>query len=122
MTFLQSISSVLGNYATFRGRAPRSEYWWYQLFLILLYFVVGFLVGLTSSNENGAGIGGLIMLLTFLIFFLPSLAVVIRRLHDINRTGWWTLITFIPFGSLVLLYFSLCRGTDGSNDYGPDPL
>jgi uncharacterized membrane protein YhaH (DUF805 family) len=56
----------------------------------------------------------------YLAVLLPSLAVLVRRLHDTGRSGWWILISFVPFGGIVLLIFTL-MGSDGPNDYGPEP-
>jgi uncharacterized membrane protein YhaH (DUF805 family) len=60
--------------------------------------------------------------LTSLILFLPGLAISIRRLHDIDRSGWWVLITFTVIGIILLLIWACTRGTTGPNRYGPDPL
>jgi uncharacterized membrane protein YhaH (DUF805 family) len=96
MTFPQAVRAVLSNYATFSGRARRSEFWWFYLFTVL--------VGLASSVvdaalnipfQNEIGIVGMV---TSLAFLIPSLAVTARRLHDTGRTGWWMLL---PVGPLL---------------------
>jgi len=91
MGFRGSVESALRQYATFRGRAPRSEYWWFYLFTILVGIVA-------SIIDNAAGtsiIGGL----ANLALLLPSLAVGVRRLHDSNLSGWWILA---PLGCAIL--------------------
>ena len=93
MTFQESVRVCLSKYADFSGRASRSEYWWFALFV--------FLAGLGTSmiSEMLGGVLGLAML-------LPSIAVATRRLHDTNRSGWWQLIYFVPvIGWIVMLVF-----------------
>lgn len=128
----------LRKYADFEGRARRSEYWLFWLFRALVYLgitVIGMiLIGVTAAATGGAPDGdvsplatavtGLIMLLFLAAvfgFFLPSLAVLVRRLHDAGMSGWLVLIAFVPFGGLVLFIFTLLDGTPGKNQYGPNP-
>ncbi len=113
MTPMQAIQSVFGNYANFNGRARRSEYWWFVLFVTIiesaLYFVF---IPLPE-------VGFALLAILALAIILPSLAVTVRRLHDTDRSGWWFLIQLIPFGGLVLLVFMVLSGTSGTNRYGP---
>jgi uncharacterized membrane protein YhaH (DUF805 family) len=110
MNFLQAIQSGLSKYAVFEGRASRSEYWWFQLFVALAAGPISIL------SEWASGVAALLL-------FLPSLALAVRRLHDTDKSGWWLLLVLIPLiGAVVLLVFYLTRGTDGSNRFGPDPL
>ncbi len=93
MTFTESIKTCFSKYVDFSGRASKSEYWWYVLFI----FVVG--VILTAINHNLAA-------LFYLGTLLPSIAAAARRLHDTNRSGWMQLIAFIPLiGWLIVIYF-----------------
>ncbi|MDD3116358.1 MAG: DUF805 domain-containing protein [Victivallaceae bacterium] len=106
---------VLKKYAVFDGRARRKEYWFFVLFNVIISLVLGFVDGLLSSP----GIIGVIYGFAVLI---PSIAVSVRRLHDINRTGWWLLIGLIPLvGTIVMLIFMVTDGTTGDNQYGADP-
>ena len=119
MDFFEAISSGFNNYANFRTRAIRSEYWFWTLFVILLSIVANVVDLIVFSST---GYGPLSMIL-FLGVFLPGLAVSIRRLHDGDRSGWWMLLIFIPLiGAIVLLVWFCTRGTMGPNRYGPDPL
>lgn len=94
MTFSESIKACFSKYAEFSGRADRSEFWWFELFLILLIVGAGML-GNTVSN------------LISLAVLLPSLAVGARRLHDVSKSGWWQLLYLIPIvGWLVVVYWS----------------
>jgi uncharacterized membrane protein YhaH (DUF805 family) len=92
MDFVQAIKSCLGQYATFTGRASRSEFWWFFLFQVLVMAATGML-------------GDVINGIASLALLLPALAVGARRLHDIGRTGWWQLLLLTGIGFLVLLYW-----------------
>lgn len=126
MTFMESVSTVLTKkYATFEGRASRSELWWFFLFNLLVQIALQVLaIALAGSGDQTmALIGGVPILIYVLAVLIPSLAVSVRRLHDTDRSGWWLLISFVPIvGFIVLLVFYCQRGTDGPNRFGPDPL
>ena len=92
MDFVQAIKSCLGQYATFSGRASRSEYWWFFLFQVLV---------MVAASMLGDVINGI----ASLALLLPALAVGARRLHDIGRTGWWQLLLLSGIGYLLLLYW-----------------
>lgn len=112
---------VLKKYATFSGRARRKEYWMFSLFHFIFAFVCGFLDGLLGfiSYETGLGI---LSSLYILATFLPSLAVLVRRLHDTDRSGWWVLMGIIPLiGPIVLLVFACLDSKVGENRFGPNP-
>ncbi|MGO9699022.1 MAG: DUF805 domain-containing protein [Xanthobacteraceae bacterium] len=115
MNFVQAISSGFSNYVKFSGRAIRSEYWFWVLFYCLGIFVAGIIDSVLGIYV----ISGLFWLATV----LPTLAVTIRRLHDLDRTGWWIFIGLIPLiGWIILIIWYCTRGTVGSNRFGPDPL
>lgn len=123
MSFAEAVRSVYGKYATASGRASRSEYWWFQLFLLIalvvwyLAFVVAFVLDSTLGGLVAIG-----LLVFYLASFLPALGVTVRRLHDSDKSGWWILIAFIPYvGALILLVFMVLSGTPGYNRYGPPP-
>jgi uncharacterized membrane protein YhaH (DUF805 family) len=139
MGFTDAVRTCLSQkYATFSGRASRSEYWWFQLFIFLVYMViVAILFATMDMDQVGQGdFGGIspIVIILFGIFalgvFLPSIAAVVRRLHDRDMSGWWylgaILAGFIPFvgivASIALLVILILKGTDGPNRFGPDPL
>ena len=113
MNFTESLNTCLKKYFVFQGRASRSEYWWFQLIVSPSYFISTFL-----ENE----ISYLFLGIT-LFTLIPAISVGVRRLHDTNRSGFFLLISFIPFiGGLVLLFFLIPVGTKGKNRFGPDPL
>ena len=109
MNFSTSVQTCLKKYATFSGRASKSEYWYFYLFNLI--------VGMASAFINEVAYG-----LTSLILLLPSIAVCVRRLHDTNRSAWWTLIALVPIIGLILIYWLAKKGTEGDNNYGPNPL
>ncbi|SCE80988.1 DUF805 domain-containing protein [Micromonospora mirobrigensis] len=123
MSPVDAVKSVFAKYATFGGRARRSEYWWFALFSWVVSILASVLDGAfgtrMGSGPSSLGIIGLIVTLALL---LPSLAVGVRRLHDTNRSGWWLLIVLVPLvGAIVLLVFFVMEGTRGENRFGADP-
>lgn len=114
--------AALKKYATFRGRASRSEFWFFTLFNLIAYIVLIFLDGMFGTFDEEGGIG-LLSGIYSLGVILPSFAVSVRRLHDTDRTGWWMLISLIPLiGTIVLFVFWCQKGTSGTNRFGDDPL
>jgi uncharacterized membrane protein YhaH (DUF805 family) len=111
-------------YADFAGRSNRAEYWLFALSVVLFTLLAGFVVGLAGSIVGDAD--GLVFFsglgLWLLAILVPSFAVNVRRLHDIDMSGWWILIALAPgVGALALLVMHLLPGTDGSNRFGPPP-
>ena len=129
MSYMEAIKSGFSNYAKFNGRASRSEFWWFVLFMAVVYVVLVVLLGLfgglntTDANGEGSvtitGVPFFILAVVWLIFLLPILGLQWRRLHDANHSGAWWLINFIPFGGIVLLIFFVTPGTEGDNRFGP---
>ncbi len=122
MTFIDSIKSCLDKYATFRGRAPRSEYWWFWTFYVLTEFITmivfGF-IGYLCGDVAGMMIAGYIgAFLSSLMLFLPMLSVFVRRLHDTNHSGWWYFIAFVPLIGGIWLLVLLLTDSDEENEYG----
>ena len=119
MNFADAVKSGFQNYVTFSSRAARSQYWYWALFCIL--------VGIGSVVIDAALFSQSYMrpvnAIAELVLFLPTLAVSIRRLHDLDHSGWWFLLIFIPLiGGIWLLVWFCMRGTVGPNRFGPDPL
>jgi uncharacterized membrane protein YhaH (DUF805 family) len=119
MNFPQAISSGFRNYVTFAGRASRSEYWYWVLFSIIGATVTSILdYAIFSENDFASPLNAIFNL----VCFLPSLAVGVRRLHDIGRTGWWWLIAFTIIGFIVLIVWACQKSDAGPNAYGPEPV
>lgn len=110
MGFQDAVRSGFRNWLDFEGRATRSEYWWWVVFQIAVSF------GLNVISFHF--LAGLFVI----ICLVPSLSLAVRRLHDIDKSGFWLLLTFVPFGGLALLVMFCLEGTQGANQYGPDPL
>ena len=106
--------SVMRNYVNIDGRARRKEYW--MFFLVYLAILI---VASVLDSIIGLGlIGGLVAL----AHLLPSICVGVRRLHDINRSGWWLLVALVPFiGWIIALYWAVKAGDSGGNNFGADP-
>jgi uncharacterized membrane protein YhaH (DUF805 family) len=116
MDFATAVRTCLNKYATFTGRAQRSELWWWTLFSIIANMVA------VAIDASVLGMPA-VQILVALGLILPGIAVGVRRLHDLDKSGWWYLIVFVPIvGALILIYFFIQRGTNGSNQFGPDPL
>jgi len=127
----------LRRYAQFSGRSRRKEYWMFVLFVLIglvICTILDSLLGLggaiqryamvtdTGAAAGVASSGGLLTFLFAVAMLVPSLSVAVRRLHDIDRSGWWLLIGLIPFiGAIVLIVFYATEGTRGPNRFGPDP-
>lgn len=113
---------ALGKYAVFSGRSRRSEYWFFVLFTFLIGLLLG-AVGLSVARATGGPPTLAEYFVDFfsLLIFIPSLAVSVRRLHDIGMSGWWVLLNFVPLGGLVLLVLFCQDSQPGDNAYGPNP-
>jgi uncharacterized membrane protein YhaH (DUF805 family) len=137
MNFPQAIASGFRKYATFSGRASRAEYWYWALFVALGRYAARMLdAGLLSGNWRLPGYGETFALnaplfgqmhifttIFLLAVTLPGLAVAVRRLHDVDRSGWWLLSYLTIIGILYpLLVWKCRRGTVGPNRFGHDPL
>ena len=102
MDFGEAIKVCFNKFANFEGRARRSEYWWFILFVNLVSMVT---CGIAS-----------------IVFLVPVIAVTARRLHDIGRSGWWQLISFVPLaGAILLLIWTVQDSDPCTNEYGPNP-
>ena len=137
MTFTEAVRSCLSQYAGFQGRAPRSEFWWFSLFTFLLDLAIVIVGGalvtgtIMGVQSNGGGVAewyavsapNWLLSLAHLVLFLPTLAVTVRRLHDVGRSGWWILIMLVPlFGILLLLFWWVQPSQREPNAYGPPLL
>lgn len=127
MGFGEAIQSGFKNYVTWRGRATRSEFWWWMLFVYLVQIPFSIIYSISVQNLVTAGtleIGMFfnwayyLMLVVSLALILPSISVLIRRLHDTDRSGGWYWILLIPFvGTIVLLVFALSASTPSPNRF-----
>ena len=124
MSFLSAVRTCLAQYASFRGRARRSEYWFFTLFVVLTNLLGSALKAAlaNAAPENAVIIFALVFDLLYLALLLPHLAVTTRRLHDTDHSGWWILIGLIPvIGTIIVLIWMCTPGDDGPNRFGPPP-
>ena len=121
MTFQEAIKSGFSKYVTWKGRASRSEFWFFALLMfagVIVASIIDKILG--TGGESGLGI---VYMIFVLATFLPYLSVLVRRLHDTDRSGWWYWIALIPIvGAILLIVWLATKGTTGDNTYGPDPL
>ena len=124
MGFAEAVKSVLSQYVNFGGRAVRSEYWYWVLALVLIGVVLAIIDGAIVAPALGFEVfapdaGQPLSSLFSLAIFLPTLAVAVRRLHDIGKRGWWVLIGLIPLlGGLVLIWFYVQPRETEANAWG----
>jgi uncharacterized membrane protein YhaH (DUF805 family) len=124
MNFINAVKTNFIKYSNFSGRASRSEYWYFSLFLILLSCLtmaidaIVFEVSFWESDLENSPASSI----TSLLVLLPSIAVSVRRLHDINRSGWWLLIGITIIGAFPLIFWAAKESDIGDNRFGSDPL
>jgi uncharacterized membrane protein YhaH (DUF805 family) len=110
--FAQAVKDGFRNIVTWRGRASRSAYWWFSLFSVIVFAVVGIVARASSA------LGVILYVLAAVSVGLAGLALGIRRLHDTDRSGWWWWISLVPLvGSIILIIFYVTPGTPGPNRY-----
>ncbi|MCC4587295.1 DUF805 domain-containing protein [Xanthomonas sp. NCPPB 1067] len=119
----------LKRYADFNGRSRRKEYWMFVLLQLIVLLVLGGMFAIAAAvmgSDNGPGalawLIGAIMVIVALALIVPSIAVSVRRFHDQGKSGWFYLISLVPYvGGLIVLVFMCLEGTPGANEYGEDP-
>lgn len=117
MGFGEAVQSVFSKYATFSGRARRSEYWYFFLFNVIVTVVLSTLYSATNSTIFTA-----LLLLSGIVTLVPSMAVFWRRMHDIGRSGAYYFFVLIPLvGAIILLVWECQDSQPGANQYGPNP-
>jgi uncharacterized membrane protein YhaH (DUF805 family) len=115
MNFTEAIQAVFRKYAVFSGRSRRSEYWFWTLFTLIASIVLSIIDNVVFGSHTF----GILQAIFSLVTFVPALAVSIRRLHDVGKSGWWMLIWFTIIGIIVLIYWYCKEGTNGDNRFGP---
>jgi uncharacterized membrane protein YhaH (DUF805 family) len=115
MDFATAVKTVvMQKYANFSGRAIRSEYWWFVLAYIIAYLVLAIVDYVLGAQ--------LLTAILSLALLSPSIAVGVRRLHDLDKSGWWLLLGLIPIVGLILIYWFCQPGTPGANRFGPPAI
>lgn len=120
MGFGESIKHVFSNLTNFSGRASRSEFWWFYLFIVIVGTILSTIANFTANNSgSGASFIGAVI---YVILVLASLSVSVRRLHDSNKSGWLVLLNLLCcIGPIILIVFWVQPSTEGDNTYGPRP-
>lgn len=109
--------TIMGNFANFKGRASRSEYWRFYGITIVIAGVLNVLSALVADTAL-ASVVGIISMVYNLAILLPSIGLGVRRLHDISKQGWYLLISLIPFGIIYVIYLLAQKGDEDDNEYG----
>lgn len=121
---MQYFVKCLENYANFKGRATRKEYWMYYLFYTILYLVVWSIdaAGMVMENKAMSLVGSALIFLFTLGLLVPTWAVCIRRLHDVGKSGWYILVNLIPIIGCIWFFILMCTDSQsGTNKYGDNP-
>ena len=123
MNFLNAVKSYFVRWNDFKTRSSRSEYWWATLFTVLVSLALELLNVAIASNPPALILTISILVLIFLIFMMiASLALAVRRLHDLDKSGWWYLLVFTIIGIIPLTIWFCSKGTEGENRFGENPL
>ncbi len=118
MGFSDAIKTCMGKYATFNGRASRSEYWWFYLFALLITWGGSLVAAVTMPVE----LADLMNVIIGLVFIVPVFAAGSRRLHDIGKSGWWQLLFLTIIGAILLIYWYAKEGDKQANNFGDAPV
>ena len=123
MNFFESIKSCFIKYTDFSGRSMRSEYWNFAVFVSILYIVAEYIdvkiAGVPYLDYYGFGTLSIILTIVTIV---PEIAVSVRRLHDINKSGWWLLLSLTVIGMIPLMYWAYLKGDEKENRFGKNPL
>ena len=131
MNFIDAVKNYLFKWSDFKSRSSRSEYWWATVFVTIatypVAFIIGFLIGAVFSSAGLSEIAmevviGIVILTLNVFISVATISLVVRRLHDVDRSGWWYLIIFTIIGVIPLLIWLCIRGTNGDNRFGKNPL
>ena len=122
MNLLEAVKTCWAKYATFSGRASRSEFWFFILFCWFLRDVAYYIDVYILSDLTRITDIAMLQLTVNLLIFIPNISVTTRRLHDVNRSGWWQLLYITIVGIIPLLYWWIKKGDDGDNKHGSNPL
>ncbi|MBQ6538816.1 MAG: DUF805 domain-containing protein [Bacilli bacterium] len=115
---VNATKDMFQKYAVFKGRTSRADFWWAILGYFILSCIVGIIAGLIMGTNTDPNTTNPIVTIWMLATFLPALGLEIRRLHDINKSGWWVLISLIPFvGSIILIVFYCLPAVNEGNNY-----
>ena len=115
LPFVNAWLKMIANFSDFKGRTSRSDFWWAVLGNIIIMAVLGFILGLLGN------FGSVISMLISLVLMVPAIAMWIRRLHDVNKSGWFLLLSLVPVAGIVLIIWACKEGDEDDNQYGSNP-
>jgi uncharacterized membrane protein YhaH (DUF805 family) len=122
MGFGESIKHVFSNMTNFSGRASRSEFWWFYLFIVIVGTILSIIASATGADSSSGFGVNVITFIIYVILVLATLSVSVRRLHDSNKSGWLVLLNLLCcIGPIILIVFWVQPSTEGDNSYGPRP-
>ena len=108
VSFMEAVKLAFAHYADFKGRSRRSEYWWFTLFNVVVSGVISVIIPDFSWIWT-------------LVVFLPSLSIVVRRLHDVGKSGWFYLWMLLPLAGYIIILVQMCKDSGEDNQWGPNP-
>lgn len=108
VSFIDAVKSAFTHYADFKGRARRSEYWWFVLFNVIVSGII------SSILPDFAWVWTVVT-------FLPALGLCVRRLHDVGKSGWFYLWLLLPLAGAIILLVQFCKDSTDDNQWGPNP-
>ena len=115
LPFVTAWLKMVANFTDFKGRTSREDYWWAILGNVIIMFVIGLICKLLG------GFGSIIYAMVGFAIFVLSIAMCVRRLHDIDKPTWMIVLAFIPIANIVFLIWTIKEGDDGDNQFGPSP-
>ena len=128
MGFIQATKNYFLKWVDFDTRSPRSEYWWGTLGATLVSIALGFILGVVAvaigiaTDFDMETVGNFLTIPLQIFLMIAGVALGVRRLHDLNKSGWWVLLYFTIVGVPVVIYWCCLKGDDGKNRFGSDPL
>ena len=131
MNFIQAVKAYFINWNNFTTRSSRSEYWWATLFVSFGSYIAGFIIGFFImftfsaagfSEDVSMTVIGIAVLVMQIFIVIAGTSLSVRRLHDVDKSGWWLLIMITIIGMIPLLIWYCTKGTDGENRFGGNPL
>jgi uncharacterized membrane protein YhaH (DUF805 family) len=126
LSFAEAVKTVFSKYATFSGRARRSEYWWWWLFIAIVVVILSLIdsmIGLYISDAKivGVPVYGLLTWIFAVATLVPGIAVTFRRLHDTGRSGWWWVLSLLCGIGQIIVFIMCLMDSGPDNEYGPNP-
>lgn len=122
MSFIQSVKRCFINCTNFKGRASRADYWFFYLFDIIVFNVFSVIQASYGSGGVGLELLNSLLIMLAIVTGITYLAVGVRRLHDVDRSGWWLLLAFTVIGIILLFYWQIKAGDKEANRFGERPL